>query len=180
MKKLLITVDYQNDFVEGSLGFEAARAIENSIAEKIIEYRKNGDEIIFTLDTHGKNYLSTLEGKALPVPHCIANTSGHSLYGKIEKLRDKNDRVFSKNTYGCGELFEYLKNREYISVELCGVITNICVISNAVLVKTALPEVPVYVDAGAVAGDDEELCLCALKVMEGLHIRILNREQGME
>lgn len=175
MKKLLIVVDYQNDFVCGSLGFEKAKSIENNIAEKIIEYRKNNDEILFTLDTHRDNYLTTQEGKKLPVIHCVENTEGHSLYGKMKNLKTENDLCFYKSTFGCKELFEYLQNREYISIELCGVVTNICVISNAVLVKTALPEVPVYIDEKCVAGNDEELNICALRVMESLHINILNK-----
>lgn len=176
MKKLLIIIDYQNDFACGCLGFKKAKKIEKSIAEKIIEYRRNGDEIAFTLDTHKENYLLTQEGKNLPVPHCIENTEGHRLYGKIEKLRIDEDKIFLKNTYGSEELFEYLKNREYISIELCGVVTNICVISNAILVKTALPEVPIYIDSKCVAGNDEELNTCALKVMESLHIKIMNKD----
>lgn len=176
MKKLLIVIDYQKDFVDGSLGFEKAKEIENNIADKIKEYRSNNDEIVFTLDTHNENYLNTLEGKNLPVPHCIINTDGHKLYGKIADLKTDADKCFLKCTYGSDELFEYLKNRDYISIELCGVVTNICVISNAVLVKTALYETPIYVDCKCVASNDDELNLAAIKVMESLHIKILNKE----
>lgn len=180
MKKLLIVVDYQNDFVCGSLGSENAKAIENAVADKILEYRNNRDEIVFTLDTHYDDYLSTLEGKSLPVPHCIENTDGHRLYGKTGELVKEDDKIFLKSTYASEELFEYLKNREYISVELCGVITNICVISNAVIVKTALPRAPVYVDANAVASGDNALNRQALNVMKSMHIRVLNDKRGKE
>lgn len=176
MKKLLIVIDYQKDFVDGSLGFDKAKEIENNIAEKIKEYRNNNDEIIFTLDTHNENYLNTLEGKNLPIPHCIINTEGHNLYGKIADLKSDTDKCFLKCTYGSDELFEYLKNRDYISVELCGVVTNICVISNVVLTKTALFETPIYVDCTCVASNDDDLNLAAIKVMESLHIKILNKK----
>ncbi len=176
MKKLLIVIDYQNDFVNGSLGFEKAKKIENNIAEKIKEYRNNNDEIIFTFDTHNENYLNTLEGKNLPVPHCIINTEGHKLYGKIADLKSDIDKCFYKCTYGSDELFEYLKNRDYISVEICGVVTNICVIANAVLAKTALFETPIYIDCKCVASNDDDLNLAAIKVMESLHIKINNKD----
>ena len=138
-KKLLIVVDYQNDFVSGSLGCPQAVAIEDALAAKIAAYRALGEEgqIIFTMDTHEKNYLETQEGQNLPIAHCIRNTDGWPLYGKIRALKQEEDLVFSKPTFGSLELADYLRNRgcEYESVELAGVVTNICVISNMVITK---------------------------------------------
>ncbi len=173
MKKCLIVVDYQVDFVTGSLGFAKAKELDEKIAGKISEYRENGDEIIFTFDTHKENYLSTLEGKNLPVEHCIEGTDGHRLYGKTASMKDDNDKCFFKPSFGSSELFEYLKNKEYESIELCGVVTNICVISNAVLAKTAQPETEVIVDSNCIASNDENLNDAAISVMKSLQIKII-------
>lgn len=176
MKKILIVVDYQNDFVDGSLGFEKAAEIEKNIANKIELYRKLGDEIIFTLDTHFGDYAQTQEGRLLPVPHCIKGTKGHELYGKVALLKKDEDKVLEKPTFGSWELFEYLKDKEFESIELVGVVSNICVISNAIIAKTALPQTPVIVDASCTASNDDGLNKSALDVMEGLQIKVINRE----
>ena len=176
-KKLLIVVDYQNDFVTGSLGFPGAVAIEDAIAAKIEKYRGYGEEgqVIFTMDTHGNNYMETQEGTNLPVPHCIKGEAGWDLYGKVAGLKEEQDMVFSKPTFGSMELAEYLRDRsdEYESVELAGVVTNICVISNMVLAKAAMPEVPITVDAACVSSNDPELGEKALALMENLHAKII-------
>lgn len=175
MKKILVVVDYQNDFVNGSLGFKKAEEIEENIADKINLYRKNGDEIVFTLDTHGNNYLNTQEGKLLQVPHCIKGTDGQMIFGKIASLRKETDKTFEKPIFACAELLEYLKGKEYESVELVGIVSNICVISNAVVAKMALPETPVIVDASCTASNDDKLNEEALDVMASLQIKIINR-----
>ena len=176
-KKLLIVVDYQNDFVTGSLGFPGAVAIEDAIAAKIEKYRGYGEEgqVIFTMDTHGKNYMETQEGTNLPVPHCIKGEAGWDLYGKVAGLKEEHDMVFSKPTFGSIELADYLRDRadEYESVELAGVVTNICVISNMVLAKAAMPEVPIMVDESCVASNDPQLGEMALALMENLHVKII-------
>src|SRR5699024_4622846 len=102
MKKLLIVVDYQNDFVDGALGCAQALKIEEKLAEKIKEYRAMGEngQIIFTMDTHGEDYMDTQEGKHLPVPHCIKGTKGWQLYGRIGELREEGDLSFDKPTFG--------------------------------------------------------------------------------
>lgn len=176
-KKLLIVVDYQNDFVVGSLGCPQAAAIEGSLAAKIEEYRNMGEnaEIIFTMDTHDKNYLNTQEGINLPVEHCIKGFDGWQLYGKAAELKADEDLVFSKGTFGSMELADYLRDKgdEYESVELCGVVTNICVISNMALVKAAMPEVPIIIDAACVASNDDALGEAALAVMETMHVKVM-------
>lgn len=175
MKKLLIVVDYQKDFVNGSLGFDGAEKLDELIADKIRLYRKNGNDIVFTADTHDFNYLSTQEGKNLPVVHCIKNTDGWMLYGTVGTLLGENDKLFEKPVFGSGELYEWLKTTKYDSVELAGLVSNICVISNAVLVKTALPEAEVMVDASCTASSDIHLHNAALDVMTGLQIKVTNR-----
>lgn len=174
-KKLLLVVDYQVDFVSGSLGFPQAEKLAGRIAEKIRAYRANGDEIAFTLDTHGEDYLKTQEGRFLPVGHCVRGTDGWELYGEVAKLRRPGDAAFVKDRFGSPRLFEYLSGQAYAGVELVGVVTNICVLANAVLAKTALPETPVEVDASCCASADESLHQKALDVMEGLQIRVTNR-----
>ncbi len=176
MKRCLIIVDYQIDFITGSLGFNGAEALSDAIADKISLYRNSGDDVIFTFDTHDINYLNTQEGKNLPVVHCIKGTSGHKLHPKIEKLRQPNDRCFNKHTFGSAELFDYLRTHSYTSIELCGLVSNICVISNAVLCKTAQPETPVIVDARCTAGADKAMHNAAMLVMKGMHIQITGQE----
>lgn len=177
MKRCLIVVDYQNDFVNGSLGFPEAEALSSAIAGKINEYRESGDEVIFTFDTHDINYLNTQEGIHLPVAHCIKGTSGHRLYHDIEKLRQPDDVCFNKNTFGSAELFDYLREHPCKSIELCGLVSNICVISNAVLCKTAQPETPVKVDARCTAGADKAMHDAALLVMKGIQIELTGLEE---
>ena len=174
--KLLVIVDYQNDFVNGSLGFEAAAALDRKIAHKIRDYRKEGGEVIYTMDTHQEDYLSTQEGTKLPVPHCIEDTPGHKLYGFTAKERTDKDKVFYKDTFGSLELADYLKFRSYESVELVGLVTNMFVLANAIMVKTALPETEVIIDTNYVAAPDSELEAKTFDVMEGLQITVVRHD----
>ncbi|MDR0325665.1 MAG: cysteine hydrolase [Oscillospiraceae bacterium] len=173
MKKCLIVVDFQNDFVTGPLGFLEAAGLEKHIIKKIKQYRSNGDEVLFTFDTHEEDYLRTQEGKNLPVPHCLRDTEGHRLYGCVANLMLDSDRQFCKNTFGSDELYQYLKTEPFESIELAGLVSNICVIANAVLTKTAQPETPVMVDAKCTASYDGKLHRAALDVMAGLQIQVL-------
>lgn len=170
MKKLLIVVDYQNDFVTGSLGFKEAQALDGKIAKKIEEYKDC--EIIYTLDTHKDNYMETSEGKHLPVPHCIENTDGHKLFGKTGKLLN-GKRCFIKYTFPSLELANYLKDKKYDVIELCGLVSNICVLSNAVMAKSACPEAEIIVDSSLTASADTELHQKCLDIMKGLFITVL-------
>ena len=175
MKKCLIVVDYQVDFVSGSLGFTKAASLEDRIAEKIMQYRKTDDVIIFTFDTHDENYIHTLEGQQLSIPHCLKGTEGHALYGKIKELQKANDPCFYKDTFGSDTLLEYLKKETFTSIELVGVVSNICVLANAVLAKTAQPQIPILVDASCTASSDETLHNEALDIMAGLQITVIGR-----
>lgn len=173
MRKCLIVVDYQNDFVTGSLGFAKAEQLDSRIADKIAKCRNEGWEIVFTFDTHEENYLQTNEGRNLPVKHCIKGTNGHKLYGRTAEMLKESDKCFYKPSFGSAELFEYLKAERFDKVELCGVVTNICVISNAVLAKTALPESEISVDSACVASNEDNLNKSALDVMQSLQINVL-------
>jgi len=173
LKKCLIVVDYQNDFVSGSLGFPEAAALEKGIAEKIELYRDSGGEVIFTLDTHKEDYLDLQEGRNLPVAHCLRGTEGHKLYGEPAKLALPTDMMFEKITFGSDELYLYLKEQPFESIELVGLVSNICVISNAILAKTAQPETPIVVDASCSASNDSHLHQSAMDVMKSLQIEVI-------
>ncbi len=177
MKKCLIVVDYQNDFVSGALGFPEAIALERNIVDKIQTYRNNGDDVMFTFDTHTPQYLLSREGRHLPVPHCIGGTQGHKLYGAVAENCDQEDWCFIKYTFGSDALYDFLKQHRYESIELVGVVTNICVISNAILAKTAQPETDIIVDESCVASNDAELNQKALDVMESLQIEIIRTKE---
>ena len=175
MKKILVVVDYQNDFVNGALGFKKAETLEGVILQKITEYRDNGHDIAFTFDTHSEDYLRTQEGVNLPVKHCIKGTVGWELYGMVKDNCMEADQRFEKTAFGSLELVRYLEEKKYDSVELIGLVSNICVLSNAILAKAALPEALVIVDASAVASYDDKLNSSALDVMESMHIRVINQ-----
>ncbi len=172
-KRCLIVVDYQVDFVSGSLSNPAAAALEEGIVRRIRACREQGDDIIFTLDTHEANYMSTREGERLPVPHCILETPGHALYGRVADECQTGDAVFYKETFGSKGLFTHLRQIGYDEIEFCGVVTNICVISNAVLAHTALPEADVCVNAPLCASNDAQLHEKALDVMASFQIDIV-------
>lgn len=176
MKKCLIVVDYQTDFVVGSLAFFEALDLEHKIADKIAKYHKNNDDVIFTLDTHSENYINTQEGINLPIAHCIKGTEGHSLYGEVKKQQKSSDICIEKNTFGASGLFSFLQNKKYESIEIVGVVSNICVISNAVICKTVLPEVPIYVDISCIASPNQEQHNSALSVLKSIQVNLIGKE----
>lgn len=185
MKRLLVVVDFQKDFVDGALGFPGAEKLDAVISAKIEEYREAGDEIIFTFDTHQENYLDTLEGQHLPIEHCLEGTSGWELFGTVASLIQADDQVFTKPSFGSMELADYLRTKQdealrqgtpaFSSIELVGLVSNICVIGNAVIAKASCPEVPIIVDAAGTGSYDRELGQKSLDVMEGLQIEVINR-----
>lgn len=166
--KLLIIVDFQNDFVDGALGFSKAKELDQKIVEKIKEY----DDIIFTLDTHDENYLETYEGKHLPIKHCIKNTFGHEVYGKTKNYLSKALKVFEKPTFPSLELANYLKTKNYDEVEVCGLVSNICVLSNVIMVKAALPNVKIIVDKNLTSSFDEDLNNKTFDILKGIHVEV--------
>lgn len=175
MKKLLIVVDYQKDFVDGALGFPGAERLDPLIAQRIADYRAAGDDVAFTHDTHGSDYAHTQEGRKLPPAHCLFGTPGWELYGETGAAHRPSDPVFRKPTFPSLELAEWLKGRSYAQVELCGLVSHICVLTNAVMVKAALPETEILVDARLTASYDPALHEKALDVLEGIQITVTHR-----
>ncbi len=173
MKKAFVVVDFQNDFVTGSLGFPEAVALDEKISARIEKCLENGYDLIYTFDTHYDNYLSTQEGKKLPVPHCIKGTEGYEIYGKTASYLSFAKTKIDKNVFGSLELGEFLKEENYDIVELCGLVSNICVISNAVIAKSALPEAQIIVDSSLTAGANLSMHEKSLDVMEGLQIEVI-------
>lgn len=171
--KTLIVVDMQNDFIDGALGTPEARAIVPKVKKKIEEYRERGDVIIFTRDTHRDNYLETNEGKHLPVKHCIWDTYGWEI---VDGLKRASDRVINKDTFGFCDWWRYRVRRlifeDTESIELVGLCTDICVISNAMILKATFPEVPIIVDASCCAGVTPESHRNALEAMKMCQIEI--------
>ena len=138
--------------------------------------RAAGDDVAFTLDTHGPDYLDTQEGRKLPVPHCLRGSDGWQLYGETGQALDRGrDKVLEKPAFPSLELAEWLRGRGYDQVELAGLVSYLCVLSNAVMVKAALPEAEIIVDASCTAGPDPALHAKGLDVMEALQITVLNR-----
>ena len=174
---VLIVVDMQNDFIDGALGSKMAQAIVENVNQKVKEAEENGKVIIFTKDTHYENYLDTEEGKNLPVPHCIVNTEGWEIADKIKVPNDAN--ILQKNTFGAKFLSDYLLMCDNIkNIELVGLCTDICVISNAIVAKTAEPNAHIIVDASCCAGVTPKSHDTALSAMKTLQIEVIN--QGKE
>lgn len=172
MKRLLIVVDYQNDFVSGSLGFEKAIQLEKSIVETIKEYQNNNDEVIYTMDTHPQNYLETYEGQHLPIEHCIENSKGWELYGKVKNLL-QDCLCFKKETFPSLDLANYLKDKKYQDITLVGVVSHICVLSNAIMVKSAQPYIPIRIDINKTASVDEDVHQKSIDVMKSMQFEII-------
>ncbi len=169
MNKYLIVVDVQKDFVDGALGTNEAVAIIPRVKEKIAEYKRNGDKIIFTRDTHQTNYLSTNEGKHLPVEHCIAGTDGWQLYSGIY---EENSIIIDKPSFGFIDWKSYIEDSDGLSIELIGLCTDICVVSNALILKALFPEARVSVDSSACAGVTPETHDAALTTMKMCQVEV--------
>ena len=172
MQDILVVVDMQNDFIDGALGTKEAVAIVPKVEEKI----RNFDGIVlFTRDTHESWYLETQEGKKRPVPHCIRNTEGWEIRSELDKFR--KTKPIDKDTFGstdlAGELVAMNEDNEISSITFVGLCTDICVISNALLVKASLPEVSIIVDASCCAGVTPESHENALKAMEACQVEIV-------
>ena len=178
MKKLLIVVDMQNDFIDMALGTPEAQAIVPRVIDKIVGW--DGD-IICTLDTHNENYLNTREGKILPIPHCIEGTEGHKINEDISAvLFDKPCEnpnsclsTLTKHTFGSTALPEIIRGAEVDYIELVGLCTDICVVSNAMLLKANYPELDIAVDASCCAGVTPESHKAALTTMKMCQIDVI-------
>lgn len=178
MNKLLVVIDYQKDFVDGTLGFKKAKTLENAIYDKINKYLQNGYKVLFTYDTHCDDYLETREGKNLPMPHCIKNTIGHQLYGKINDFTNiENTLHYKKEGFGMSpEDMIRLSNelgKDIKEIEFVGVVTNICVISNVVMFQAQYRNADIIVDGSLCASFDDAFHDKALDVMEGLQVKVI-------
>ena len=173
MKKLLLVIDMQNDFINGALGTKEAEAIVPNVVKRIQEFE--GD-VLYTRDTHSEDYMETQEGKNLPVPHCIKGTPGWELCPELKALRDAgHSPVLDKLTFGAKDLPAYLETRYprgLESVELIGLCTDICVISNAMVLKAFFPELPVSVTASCCAGVTPQSHENALEAMKMCQIAL--------
>ncbi|AOR23503.1 cysteine hydrolase family protein [Clostridium taeniosporum] len=178
MKKLLVVIDYQNDFVNGTLGFKKAEILEAGIYNKVKNYLDNGNKVVFTYDTHYENYLNTREGKNLPVPHCYIGTKGHELYGRLKEFKDtKNTFHYNKEAFGIAPK-DMIRLSEEIGldideIEFVGVVSNICVISNVVTFQAQYVNSQFIVDGSLCASFDEKLHEEALDVIESLQVKVI-------
>ena len=177
MKRILIVVDMQNDFIDGALGTKEAVGIVDRVSEKISGF---DGRIFATLDTHHEDYLETAEGKKLPVPHCISGTHGWLLHDKIvQALSDKDYKTIEKPTFGSTDLVEELRRireTEEIETELVGLCTDICVVSNALLLKAHFPDMEISVDASCCAGVTLKTHCAALETMKMCQITVMGSE----
>ena len=181
MEKILVVVDMQNDFITGPLGSEEAQGLVRKINDKIRQYKD--DSVYFTLDTHYEAYLETFEGKRLPVEHCIRNTEGWELHpmlaesGRFCMLEGKKCWVACKEGFGSVDLAEEIDKRfdsmEDFEIELCGLLTDICVVSNALLLRTYFPGTKITVDATYCVGSTPEKHKAALEVMKSCQIDVI-------
>ena len=186
--RVLVVVDVQKDFVDGALGSMTAQSIIPHMRERIKEYADGDTLILFTKDTHDENYLKTLEGDKLPIPHCVRGTPGWSLIKDISTLADgySNFLLYSdgevvrsrvlKETFGSIKLCEILKKYEYEieDIVFMGFCTDVCVISNALMARAYLPNTRIIVDASCCAGTTLEKHLAALEVMKSCQIDVIN------
>lgn len=172
--KFLVVVDMQNDFIDGSLGTSEAAAIVPRVVDRIGSFEGT---VVCTLDTHGEDYPDTREGRMLPVPHCIRGTPGWSMPDPVEAaLVARGARRFEKPTFGSVELAEFLRDSGAVSVGVIGLCTDICVVSNALLIRTFLPEADLWVDASCCAGSTPERHYSALETMGSCQVRIVGNE----
>ena len=172
MKKVLIVIDMQNDFIDGALGTPEAQAIVPNVKKKIEEYRSHDDMIVFTRDTHHSNYLSTNEGKHLPVEHCIYGTNGWEI---CKELDIHEPLIIDKETFGYlgwNTLTQFF-NGKNLKLELVGLCTDICVVSNALILKATFPEADIIVDASCCAGVTPESHEAALTTMKMCQVNVI-------
>ncbi|MDR1687621.1 MAG: cysteine hydrolase [Clostridiales bacterium] len=173
---ILIVVDMQNDFIDGSLGTAEARQILENVRRKIEKYKRENGRIIFTRDTHYDNYLETQEGRNLPVKHCIKDTGGWQI---SDKLSTEGALIWDKKSFGSPELAQFIKDEigeggyGGYEIELVGLCTDICVISNALILKAFLPEVKLKVDSSCCAGVTNASHLNALEAMKMCQVNVV-------
>lgn len=174
-EKYLLVIDVQNDFVAGSLGSEDAQNVLKNIIKKVKDF---DGTVMFTRDTHQEDYLSTQEGRYLPVKHCIEGTDGWQLVDSLQDYANRHESIiYDKPSFGNMNLASDIKSLYKLgrleSVELIGLDTDICVISNALIIKAAVPELPIYVDPACCAGSSREKHEAAIEVMKSCQIQMV-------
>ena len=177
MNRYLFVIDYQNDFVDGALGFPGAEKLDEKIAAKIRAYGKG--HVLFTRDTHFENYLDTREGKNLPVVHCVKGTKGWEVYGETaEALKEVEAPGIDKLVFGMDvtdPATAAVLPESADEIELVGLVSNICVVSNAVVLQSKYPEATILVDASCTDSFDKVLHEKVLDVLEGFQVKVVNR-----
>lgn len=177
MSAYLFVIDYQNDFVDGALGFPGAEKLDEGIAAKVRQYGKG--RVLFTRDTHFENYLSTREGKNLPVVHCVKDTLGWQVYGETAKALEEVEAAgIDKLVFGMDVTDPATASvlpEQADQIELVGLVSNICVVSNAVVLQSRYPEATIVVDAVCTDSFDKNLHQKVLDVLEGLQVKVINR-----
>lgn len=177
MNRYLFVIDYQNDFVDGALGFPGAEKLDEAIAAKVREYGKG--KVLFTRDTHFENYLDTREGKNLPVVHCVRGTRGWEVYGETAKaLAQVEAKAIDKRVFGMDvtdPAIAAVLPEAADEIELVGLVSNICVVSNAVVLQSRYPEATILVDAACTDSFDKGLHEKVLDVLEGFQVKVINR-----
>ena len=175
--KALIVVDMQNDFVTGSLGSEQAEAIVPAVKQKVTAFEERDDVVVFTRDTHDANYLETFEGKNLPVEHCIKGTEGWKIIDDLKHLANDANAIIDKPTFGSFDLIDclepFIAGGDVQEIELCGLCTDICVVSNALLLRARFHETPIMVESSCCAGVTQESHKSALRTMKSCQVQIL-------
>ena len=170
MKKALIVIDMQNDFVFDALGSADAQKILPNVIKRIEKARADGEQVIFTRDSHENDYLTTQEGRKLPVPHCIKGTRGWAI---CDGLYQSGDLVFDKPVFGSIELAKYLQQKSFDSIEFIGVCTDICVVSNVLLAKAVCLQTEVFVRENCCAGLSKDKHNAALETMRSCQVTVL-------
>ena len=170
MRKALVVVDMQNDFIDGALGTTEAQEMLPRLVEKLTAEQAAGTVLVFTMDTHGADYLQTQEGQKLPVEHCIRGTAGWQIADALQPFVREAAAVIEKPTFGATALPAALG--EYDEIELVGLCTDICVISNALLLKAFYPEKPISVDASCCAGVTPESHANAVAAMRMCQVEV--------
>jgi len=176
MNEIFVVIDYQKDFVDGALGFEKAKTLEKKIYEGVKNALESGKHVFFTLDTHTDNYMNTREGKNLPVLHCIDGGDGHRLYGSFEEFYDKEGvTMVKKSGFGSSTLADIIRNTCGAPdvINMCGVVTNMCVIANAIVLQTEFENADIRILSDMCASFDDELHNKAIDVMKNMHMIIV-------
>ncbi len=177
-ENMLVVVDYQNDFVDGSLGFEGAQKLDEGIAKLVETYQKNGGTVIVTKDTHKKDYLDTREGKNLPIPHCIKEEFGWQLYGKTASVIEtyKNNIYFiEKESFGVAPKQMLCLQEKFNpqKIQMVGLVSNICVLSNVCCFQAAFPMAEIQVIKEYTSSFNQELHEKTMDVLKGIQVEVI-------